>query len=166
MTIHVETNFNRFFEDIRRRGAEAPIFKGFLFFQSSNEQKRIVMDWIKSYFVKPKPKTITEKVTDLIPSAIGVLGTINAIGATTTTATGGIVSPTRFIVSPMTLVKGVPVAILGYYTIPVLIAGWLWLPWIWVAYEVYTTTEIIGRTYRCIRTTAGYIFKEEPVTVP
>jgi hypothetical protein len=112
------------------------------------------MEWVKSYFgMTPKPKTVTEKIVDLLPSTIGALGTINAV-ATTIPASGSV---ERSIVSPMTMIKGVPMLIVGYYTIPVLVTGWLWLPWIWVAYEIYTTTELIGKTYRCVRTTVGYV---------
>lgn len=95
--------------------------------------------------IRPKPKTVVEQFAEL-------LSTNRDIIAGTPKASLFLQAP-----STMTYIKGIPLVLVGYYTIPLVVTGWMWLPWIWVAYEVYSKTELISRTYYTVKATAEYL---------
>lgn len=102
------------------------------------------MEWVSTFF-KPKPKTLVDQLSEILPA--GESASLGAGAAAFALA------------NPMVIVKGIPVLLVGYYTLPLLVTGWAYLPWIWVSYEVYTKTDIIAQTYAIVSTTAGYIFR-------
>jgi len=104
------------------------------------------MDWATSAIsiFKPKPKTLVDQLSEILP-----MGEKASMGAG---------AAAYAIANPMVIVKGVPVLVVGYYTLPILLTGWAYLPWIWVTYEVYTKTDLIVNAYTVISATVGYIF--------
>ena len=63
---------------------------------------------------------------------------------------------TQYVTSnPSLILKGIPVVVVGWYAIPIVISAWMWLPWIWVSYEIYNKTDLIGKGFNFAKNIKG-----------
>jgi hypothetical protein len=119
------------------------------------------MQWVSNYFW-PRPKTLGERIAEFVP--------LGPLAPLVTLAGGAIGGPmtnpcTQLIVRPQSyrfnLIRGLPIAVVGYYTLPLIVTGWTWLPWIWLGYELYIKTRMVSRTYHATRNTVGYLMGQK-----
>ena len=60
--------------------------------------------------------------------------------------------------NPTIIIKGIPVILVGWYSIPLLISLGYWAPWIYVGYELYQKTSVAKQAYTIAKTTKEFIF--------
>lgn len=100
------------------------------------------MQWVTSIF-QPRRKTLVDKISEILPA-----GENNALTTGMTT---------YIMANPMVVVKSVPIVIIGFYSFPIILTGWAYLPWIWVSYELWTKTNLIAVTYNILSKSIQYV---------
>ena len=55
--------------------------------------------------------------------------------------------------NPDLIYKGAPLALAAYFISPMIVTAWVWLPWIWVTYDIARRVppEWINGTYTSVR---------------
>ena len=63
--------------------------------------------------------------------------------------------------NPGTVAKGAAASVVAWYTVPIVIAGVGWLPYIGAVYYIYNNTRIVQDTYSWYKWGMSWFVKEE-----